>query len=198
MKKKQTSPGTRLTKGFLKSSNFKYLILFSFSLVIFNTGCEKPYTFYFDQSTENTDTLGFDIHLPFASLNPVEGMYTGSNYVFPFLYSFLFIPDLDGQLKPDLAVRWTYDPSDFSWKIHLRKNARFHNNLKVESKDVKYSVELLLKKYHPNLFSMIKQISILSDTAICISLKKNSPEFLIKKLVISIIPENKKGKMDIF
>ena len=83
---------------------------------------------------------------------------SGSNYIHSFLYSYLFVPDPDGRLIPDLATKWQYDPENLSWEIHLRENALFHNGTPVRSGDVKHSLIEGMKTYHPGLLPMIKHV----------------------------------------
>lgn len=33
----------------------------------------------------------------------------------------------DRELRPDLAVYWSCDPTSFSWSVHLRNGSTFHD-----------------------------------------------------------------------
>ena len=165
-------------------------------LISFILSCEKPGTPSVGQKPQNENVLRYDVSAPFTSLNPTDVYASGSTIVFPLLYSYLFVPNGNGRLEPDLASKWTYDPKDFTWTIYLRKDALFHNRQPVTSKDVKYSLEEVCKNIRPSLFSLIDQIFLLSDSVTSISLKKNDPAFLQKNWDMEIVPQPDKGKID--
>lgn len=145
----------------------------------------------------NENILRYDVPAPFTSLNPTEVVSSGSNHVFPLLYSYLFVPDDSGEIEPDLAVEWIYDSERFSWAIQLREDARFHNGKRVTSQDIEYSFESVLKNNRPFLFDMIKRISRVSDTSIRIHLTKNDPGFLKKIWDIEILPHRDRESSDL-
>jgi peptide/nickel transport system substrate-binding protein len=147
-------------------------------------------------SKENV--LRYDVNNSFTSLNPATIKASGSNNIFPLLYSHLFVLDSSGKLLPDLATKWVFDPEKLQWTIHLRNNAVFHNNKAVTSKDVKYSYENWIKNLRPNLTYVIERISLLSDTALCIRLKKEDPLILQKVWDFDIIPHSDAGEIDYY
>lgn len=153
-------------------------------LVLFLSGfmlsCEEN-KFPVEQETiQHENILHFDVSYPLTSLNPTDMEASGSRNMFPLLYSYLAVPDFNGKLEPDLAIKWQYNPDNFAWTIDLRKDARFHNGAPVTSMDVKHSLQVGLKDNRPGLFSLIDRITILSETTIRIVLKKNDPDFLRK------------------
>ena len=165
-------------------------------LISFISSCEKPGTPSTKKTPQNENVLRYDVSAPFTSLNPAEVYASGSTFVFPLLYSYLFVPNGNGELEPDLASKWTYDAGTLTWTIHLRKDALFHDKQPVTSKDVKCALEVGLKNIRPYLFSLIEGISLLSDTAICISLRENDPQFLQKIWDMEIIPQPNGCKID--
>ena len=134
----------------------------------------------------------------FTSLNPATVKASGSNHIFPLLYSYLFVPDSSGKLRPDLATKWVFDPEKLQWTIHLRNDAVFHNNKAVTSKDVKYSYEKSIKNLRPDLDSVIDRISLLSDTTLCIHLKKEDPLILQKIWDFDILPYPEGEEIDYY
>ncbi|MBW2641684.1 MAG: ABC transporter substrate-binding protein, partial [Deltaproteobacteria bacterium] len=150
--------------------------------------CGKPDDYYGQRKLSEKNVLRYDVNNSFTTLNPVTVDASGSNHTFPLLYSYLFVPDSSGKLLPDLATKWVFDPEKLQWTIHLRKNAVFHNNKAVTSKDVKYSYENFIKNLRPNLYSVIDRISLLSNTSLCIHLKKEDSLLLQKIWDIEIIP----------
>ncbi len=157
------------------------IILLGILLAGFTVACGKPDDTTDGESLKNENVLRYDVNNPFASLNPATTRFSGSNHIFPLLYSYLFVPNADGKLEPDLATRWYFDPETLQWTIHLRNDALFHNNRKVTSKDVKFSLENRLKNIHPDLYSVIDRISLLSDTVLRIQLNKEDP-LILKKI----------------
>jgi len=127
-------------------------------------------------------------------LNPAEVNESGSSFIFPLLYSCLFVPDASGILQPDLAETWTYDPKNFTWTIHLRKDALFHNGHPVTSEDIRYTIKLALKNIRPSFFALIEKIALLSETSFIIHLNKSDNQFLNKIWDMEIIhkPRNEK------
>ncbi|MCK4389906.1 MAG: ABC transporter substrate-binding protein [Desulfobacterales bacterium] len=170
------------------------LILF----ILFLVSCERSETHSPGKKPRNENTLRYDVSAPFTSLNPTEVELSGSTIVFPLLYSYLFVPNGNGKLEPDLAFKWTYDPKNFSWTIHLKKDAMFHNKQPVTSKDVKYSLEEVFENIRPSLFSLIDRISPLSDTIISIGLKRNDPELLQKIWDFEIVPKFNGSEIDYY
>lgn len=142
--------------------------------------------------------LHYDVNAPFTSLNPMVVDFSGSNNIFPLLYSYLFTPNADGVLEPDLAVRWVYNPDKLTWTINLRDDAVFHNGQRVTTKDVKHSYEKWLNSRFPELNSDIDRISLLNDTAISLHLKKEAPAILNKIWYFEIIPHSDTGRIDYF
>ncbi|MDY7038460.1 MAG: ABC transporter substrate-binding protein, partial [Thermodesulfobacteriota bacterium] len=123
---------------------------------------------------------------------------SGSTLVFPLLYSYLFVPNANGRLEPDLAFKWTYDLGSFTWTIHLRKDVLFHNKQYVTSNDVKYSLEKHLKSLNSPLFSIVDRISASSDSTITIGLRNNDPRFLQKIWNKEIVPQPGESRIDFF
>jgi peptide/nickel transport system substrate-binding protein len=174
------------------------IILLSILLAGFTVACVKLDDTSVKKELSRESVLRYDVNNSFTSLNPLTAEASGSNYIFPLLYSYLFVPDGSGKLRPDLAAKWSFDSEKLQWIIHLRKDAVFHNNRAVTSKDVKYSYENLLKNIHPHLYSVIDRISLLSDTALCIHLKKEDHLILQKIWDFEIIPHPDGEKIDYF
>lgn len=166
--------------------------LFLMALGFFAAGCgegEKPLPSAW-KNTENA--LHIDVNSPFDSLSP-DVDASGSTHVFPLLYSFLFVPSAQGELAPDLALRWEYDPARFSWTIHLRSDARFHTGLSVTARDVEYSFRLLTAKSKCFLSSSVDRIQVPSGDRLVFFLHADDPDFLKKIWDISILPAPERG-----
>jgi peptide/nickel transport system substrate-binding protein len=184
--------------GYIKKHNCLISSLFVILLINIAFSCGKPDDTPGRKNLFKENVLKYDVNNSFTSLNPVTVDASGSNYIFPLLYSYLFVPDSSGKLRPDLAAKWSFNPHKLQWTIHLRKDAVFHNNTAVTSKDVKYSHEKFIKNLRTNLYSVIDRISLLSDTSLCIHLKKEDSLLLQKIWDIEIIPHPDAGEIDYY
>ncbi len=173
---------------------FSSILLLVATLII---SCESSDTTPSKKTLQNENVLRYDVSAPLTSLNPTE-VGLGSTIVFPLLYSYIGVPNANGKLEPDLASKWTYDPRNLTWTIHIRKDARFHDGQPVTSKDVKYSLEVALKNIRPYLSGLIDRISLVSDTVISIHLKKNDPGFLEKMWDMEIVPQPNDRRIDYY
>lgn len=146
----------------------------------------------------NENILRFDVAASFASIDPAEVGTSGSSVIYPLLFSYLCVPDENGELQPDLARKWSYDPETATWTIVLRPDAFFHNRQPVTSTDIIYSMETVLKNVCPTLFELIASISRVSDTVINIRLKKDDPDFMRKIWDMEILCRPGKEDIDYF
>lgn len=148
--------------------------------------------------TQNENVLRYDINFPVKAFKPVRTNPSGSSLIFPLLYSYLFVPDENGKLQPDLAHTWSFDEKKKVWTIQLKKNAKFHNNRPVTAKDIKYTIEKQIKLIHQGLDSVIDQIILLSPTTLSIHLKKEDRFILDKIWSFEIIPHADRGRIDYY
>lgn len=137
----------------------------------------------------NAPVLRYDVFAPLNSLKPNTTIASGGTFVFPFLYSYLFVPDENGRLSPDLARKWTYNRGTRTWTIHLRNNARFHDQRPVTARDAKFSLEYYVAHHKVGLNNSIEQISALSNDVLAIALKRESTDILHHIWDIEIVPE---------
>ena len=194
----QTGQDTNSIRFLLKILKHSSRILLCIFLISSILSCEVAVTSSAVEKSKRENVLHYDVPAPFTSLNPVELQDSGSNYIFPLLYSFLFIPNSMGKLESDLALKWAYDAENYTWTIHLRKDALFHNKQPVKSRDVKYALEQFFKNVRPALGLSIERILLLSDTSICIYLKKDDPDFPEKIWNMEIVSHPDKGKIDYY
>jgi peptide/nickel transport system substrate-binding protein len=174
------------------------LILLCILFAGFTVSCKKSNTPSERKDLPNKNVLRFDVNAPFTTLKPSGVETSGSTNIFPLLYSYLFVPNADGKLQPDLAVNWAYDSTSSTWTIQIRKDARFHNNHPVTLKDIKYSMENHLKKISPSLLPLIDRIWLVSDTEISIRLTKHDPMFSNKIWDTEIVPQPLDKKYDFY
>jgi peptide/nickel transport system substrate-binding protein len=167
----------------------KHFILIAAGIFLFVFIASRDNAQNTSESAHMTDNiLRIDLSAPINSLDPND-QDQGATMISPLIYSFLCVPDATGELKPDLAVSWTYDPEKFAWTILLRDNAVFHDNRPVKASDVKHSFLIAHRKSEEALVDLIHDISTVSGTRLCIYLKKDDPDFINKIWTLGILPE---------
>ncbi len=149
-------------------------------------------------SHPDKDTLNFDVSVPLSTLNPYEAQYSGSSYVFPLLYSYLAVPDANGDLQKDLAESWSYDREKFVWTIRLKKNVRFHDGNLLTSADVVCYFESNLSPAVGALSENIDYVKTVSQFSVEIGLKRDDPEFLKKNWDAEIIQVPSRKTIDYY
>ncbi len=145
---------------------------------------------------EFDNTLRYDVNFHIDTLDPLNNVTGGATYIFPLLYSYLFVPDENGTLMPDLATEWRYDTDDLTWTIWLRPDASFHNGNAVTARDVKYSLERYLAAYPRDLKGIIDRLDPVSDKIVRIHLKKEAADLPGKIWDFEIFPEPGDEKID--
>ena len=182
----------------LKKHNRLISFLSVILLINIAFSCGKPDDTPGRKNLFNENVLRYDVNSPFTSLNPAKVFFGGSTNVFPLLYSFLFIPDENEELQPDLAQNWSYDRKSFTWSIHIRKNVLFHNGKILSSEDVIYSLNISLKSFLNDIASQVDNISAFSDHNVHIRLKDDYPNFLVKIWDTPILPRPDGTDIDFF
>ena len=135
------------------------------------------------------NVLRIDVDCDFGPIRPDMLACLGSRYAFPFIYSFLCVPNPDGELEPDLAARWEYDPAILTWRIFLRKDARFHNGDQVTAADAAYSISTIIGNSQKGASQKIKSAKAVDEYALEIRLKQDDPSFLMNIWDLEIIPD---------
>lgn len=169
-----------------------FLIITCFFLFCVIVSCDNAENVS-NPATLNENILRIDMFGAFPSLNPKDESLGCSGSIFSLLYSFLCVPDEFGELKPDLALSWTYDPEVFAWTIVLRDNAVFHDARPVTVKDVAYSLSFFLKNSDKVLMDLVREITPVSESKLCIFLKKDDPDFMKKIWAKEILPHPVEG-----
>lgn len=145
--------------------------------------------FAINEKANRENVLHYDVSAPFGSLNPLDGGQSGASSVFPLLYSYLFIPNENGELEPDLAVRWSYDPDERAWTIYLRRDAFFHNGNPVTADDVRFSLEEAVRRYTSLSFDLVKSVTVASNESIVVTLTKDDPDVIQILSYFEIVPK---------
>lgn len=138
---------------------------------------------------EDGKVLRFDVLYPIGSLDPKPDEGGDASLVFRFFYSYLFIMNENGQLKPDLATEWVYDKETFTWTIQIREGARFHDGSPVTTSDVVYSLNVGLDMVFPSAWQLVNRITAINEKVFVICLKKDDPGFLEKTWSFEILKQ---------
>ncbi|MCU0599938.1 MAG: ABC transporter substrate-binding protein [Desulfobacterales bacterium] len=160
------------------------------ALVVLLSACsssEDPHNQPAAAPSENV--LRIDVDYNFGPFCPHTLEFSGSRYVFPFIYSFLFVPNPDGGLQPDLAAHWAYAQKTFTWRIELRKDARFHNGVPVTAADAVYSILTLTKNLQKGLAQKIRSVKAVDGYVLEIQIEQDDPSFLTSIWDVEIIPD---------
>lgn len=156
-----------------------YRILFALLVPFLIASCNRLDSSSGKDEIRSENVLRYDVNAPFVSLNPAD-VCSGSDHLSPFLYSYLFVPNVKGKLEPDLAEKWTYNSETYTWTISIRKDVRFHDGRAVEANDVVYSINTVLRNRAPICFALIRKIFAVSNSRIDIVLKEDRPDYLFK------------------
>ena len=124
------------------------------------------------------------LNLSLFPINPdfkIEQIASAGDYIlFKHLNKNLIDIDADGRIYGDLAQSWKIEKDHTSFTFRIKDTAKFSDNSKVTSNDIKSSFDDLVQKkggIHFD-FSNVKKINILSDSEINIELKQSTPRFL--------------------
>lgn len=132
-------------------------------------------------------TLKLALPMPILTLDPYEYYHGAQNEIFPFIYSFLLIPNRDGTFSPDLAEHWFSRDQDLTWEFILRPEARFHDGRQVLATDVAYSMERMLRD-NPILAEAVARIETPHTRRVVMHLRHRVPHLLYQIAVDSIVP----------
>lgn len=126
-----------------------------------------------------------------SSLDPRYPADAYSSKVQSLIYNGLLKFNERMQLVPDLATGYEYE-SDTKLKFHLRQDVRFHDGKPFGAKDVKYTLESIVKPGSRSplagTFLKVKSVKVLDSKTIEIELKEPFAPFLTA-LTVGIIPE---------
>ena len=113
-----------------------------------------------------------------SNLNTLDPAKTkiGEEYIVNFLvFSGLTEIDRDGQVKPDLAERWTASDDLKTWTFYLRKGVKFHHGREFDAQDVITTVERIQDKATGSVtrvnFELIDKMEALDTYTVRFTLK---------------------------
>ncbi|MYZ46334.1 ABC transporter substrate-binding protein [Propylenella binzhouense] len=97
------------------------------------------------------------------------------------LYNKLLRLGIKEEFLPELATSWEVSPDALAYTFRLTEGAKWHDGVPFTSADVKYSLEELTKRYHPNASMMapVKSIETPDANTVVITLTQPSEPFLV-------------------
>lgn len=166
--------------------------------LLFLASCDGSDTNRPDTHWAKENTLRFDVNMGLDTLDPMGNGTGGETLLFPLLYSYLFVPDVDGKLKPDLAVDWQYDADDLTWTIQLRSDAVYHDDRPVTAMEVVRTLNRWVSEFIRDLAGTIDRIEAVSDTVLRIHAQKAVPDLPERIWDFEIFPEPATMRIDWF
>jgi peptide/nickel transport system substrate-binding protein len=126
-------------------------------------------------------------------INPILTSGSGSASLIDILFDGLIRIDENGEIKPNLAESWKISENGLEWIFYLRKEVKFHDEVKLTAEDVKFTFDKFRKYKERNVYSrifkLIDRVEIIGQYAIKIYLLKSSLSFL-SGLNVGIIPKH--------
>ena len=137
------------------------------------------------------DHLRLGTLYPPITLDPVEAKYIGSKQVIGQIFESLYVHDMDGNLRPHIAVGApSIEGGGSKVLVKLEEGATFQNGESITSEDVKYSFEAPVAEDTPPKWrvDMIDSIEIVDDRTIRFHLDHPYPAF-DRSLTLPIVPK---------
>ncbi len=177
------------------------LLAIILAIALSTVGCTK------ENSNENSNSNEYNIqqsdyiHLTMLfpeTINPILNADKSVGYIMNLIYDGLFEIDEEYNVEPRLVENYTLLSNGKKLNIKLNSNATWHDNKKVTSSDVKYTIDLIKKNTTSPYVSLVDNIESLSieDTEnFTINLKENDP-FIVEKLTFPIVSKDKLGELN--
>ncbi len=159
----------------MKYKKILLILVFLFSIV----ACHKK--------ERNFDAVIVGLEGSPSTLDPRLAADAYSERVNSLVYNGIFTTDRHGRIIPDLAEKW--EVRNNSITVHLKKGVVFQNGKPLTSRDVKYTLESILKMPSPyqSNFKEIKDIITPDKHTVILKLKKFEVPILTA-LVVGIVP----------
>lgn len=90
------------------------------------------------------------------------------------IFNGLIRHDMDMNVQPELAKSWEISTDGLTYTFHLVNNATFHDGVPMTSADVKFTLENVTSKYHPQgsaVFQTLDHIETPDNYTVIIKLK---------------------------
>jgi peptide/nickel transport system substrate-binding protein len=163
----------------------KLIYLTTFLLILFPSGCSK-------KKLADNNTLIIAIESNPTNLDPRFSMDAVSAKITRLIFNGLLRRNENMELISDLAERWEMQ-NDVTYMFYIKKGIKFHDGIKLTSKDVKYTYESILdpatKSPKRGGYDRIKEIRTPDDYTVIFILKEPFAPFL-DNMTLGIIPEH--------
>ena len=150
------------------------------------------------RSTPLHGHLTFDILSDPKTFNPALAQETTSTQVLGYLFRGLTrVSPYDGRIRPDLASRWTIDPSGLKVTFRLEKGVRWSDGVPLTARDVVFTFNRVY--YNPAVAAAVRDILMVDGkpftvralddrTVVFETAKPFAP--LLEELGVEILPEH--------
>lgn len=138
-------------------------------------------------------SVAFLIESSPTNLDPRFGTDGQSQRIDRLLFDGLVQRDLQMNLQGDLAENWE-NPDPLTYKFHLRPNVKFHDGRPLTSRDVKATIEYMMKQENKSpkrgAFTMIASIEEPDAATVIFHLKEPYASFLwnLERSAVGIVP----------
>jgi peptide/nickel transport system substrate-binding protein len=147
-----------------------------------------------------------------ASISPLTAKTQADRDLVALIFSGLVRNGPDGTIVPDLAARWSVDPSGRVWTFDLRPDARWHDGEPVTADDVVYTISTLQDPSYsgPGATSWSEvDVRAVSPTEVTFTLatplggflqaatQPIAPAHLLSDVPVSLLPEDPFGQQPV-
>ncbi len=150
------------------------------------------------RSTPLHGRLTFDILSDPKTFNPALAQETTSTQVLGYLFRGLTrVSPYDGRIRPDLASRWTVDPSGLKVTFRLEKGVRWSDGVPLTARDVVFTFNRVY--YNPKVAAAVRDILMVAGKPFTVRAKddrtvvfETAKPFapLLEELGVEILPEH--------
>jgi peptide/nickel transport system substrate-binding protein len=115
---------------------------------------------------------------------------SSNNEIFAQIFDTLLVFGKNFEIKPWVAEKWEFRPTENSWRFAIRKDLTFSNGDKLTADDVVFSLNLMVDKKLPTatLFPLVTNAKKVDDYTVDIVSKQNDVSVLNGAPWMSILP----------
>jgi len=144
--------------------------------------------------SQRSGTLQVPFEYPVESIDPTTGTTTWHNELITLIFETLTRVDNEGRIVPLLAESFVAERDGRAHRFRLRDGIRFHDGRPLTARDVKFSLDRVVRRAWPaaaQLLSGIRNVQIVSDLEGLIELEQPHAAFaaVLTYPVLAIVPE---------
>ena len=140
------------------------LLAIVLTVVLGGVGCSKDKNGNLNESQivdeyniQKSDYIHLTMIFP-ETINPILNKNKSVGYIMNLVYDGLFDIDEDYNIKPSLVDKYSVSSDGKTVSISLNSNAKWHNNEKVTSGDVDFTVKLIKKNSESPYATLVENI----------------------------------------